>query len=107
MSVTVPRADETLHELAQKAVAGPGFFGSDQRPLLDLAGVDVYTLKVRVVREFLMTLPRPDQIFRHSDLDFEVTLQPPVNPQPIFDLWTIDDEAHASLKNCAVAISRS
>jgi transaldolase len=63
--------------------------------MTDLAGVDVYTVPTKVVKEFLASPPPPEQIKSQLDRAFEVTLAPDADTQRISVLWTIDDRLRA------------
>ena len=75
--------------------------------MVDLAGVDVYTLPPKVAQEFLASAPPPEQITAQLDRNFETKLNPGVDPERIAILWTIDDKIYALTRFAETAESRS
>lgn len=60
--------------------------------MLDLAGVDVYTIPPKVVTEFLKSGAGPEAIVSRLDTDYPVTLADSAVEEYVRPLWEITDE---------------
>ncbi len=61
----------------------------------DLAGMDVFTMPVKVVKEFLASSPDPGQLKSQVDREYPVSFYPGVDPASFDALWSVDDKFRA------------